>query len=102
MVPELAWARATLAKGTRASNREAGSDSVARKDHTSKPKTEPARWYTIRKRDSLASIARRQLRDHRRWREIAELNELPNANRILPGTRIKLPPVVGEEGDMAT
>jgi len=55
------------------------------------------RWYTIRKRDSLASIARRLLNDERRWREIARLNEMRNAHRILPGTRIKLPPPVSKE-----
>ncbi len=50
------------------------------------------RWYTIRKRDSLASIARRLLNDEARWREIARLNEMRDADKILPGTRIKLPP----------
>jgi nucleoid-associated protein YgaU len=49
------------------------------------------RWYTIRERDSLASIARRHLNDPERWREIAELNRLHNAHKILPGMRIKLP-----------
>jgi len=49
------------------------------------------RWYTIRKRDSLVGIARRHLNDPGRWREIAELNRLRNAHKILPGMRIKLP-----------
>jgi len=49
-------------------------------------------WYTVRKRDSLASIARRMLNDEGRWREIAALNGLRNAHRIRPGERIKLPP----------
>ncbi len=51
----------------------------------------PIRWYTVRRRDSLASIARRVLKDERRWREIALLNGLRNANRLRPGERIKLP-----------
>ncbi len=51
------------------------------------------RWYTIRKRDSLASIARRELKDTERWREIATLNRLRNVHKILPGMRIKLPPI---------
>ncbi len=50
-------------------------------------------WYTIRERDSLASIARRHLNDAERWPEIAKLNRLRNANKILPGMRIKLPPI---------
>jgi nucleoid-associated protein YgaU len=50
-------------------------------------------WYTIRKHDSLTKIARRVLNDEHRWREIAKLNRLRNADRILPGRRIKLPPI---------
>jgi len=49
------------------------------------------RWYTVRKRDSLAAIARRLLSDPERWREIAQLNQLRDAHKILPGMRIKLP-----------
>ena len=51
------------------------------------------RWYTIRRNDSLSSIARQHLHDARRWREILELNESLDPDRIFPGTRIKLPPV---------
>jgi nucleoid-associated protein YgaU len=53
------------------------------------------RWYTIRKNDSLSRIARRELKDERRWREIAELNDSINARKpvIFPGTKIKLPPI---------
>lgn len=51
------------------------------------------RWYTIRERDTLTRIARRLLNDEARWREIATLNQMRNADRILPGTRIKLPPL---------
>ncbi|MFQ5805000.1 MAG: LysM peptidoglycan-binding domain-containing protein [Phycisphaerae bacterium] len=55
------------------------------------------RWYTIRKRDSLASIARRMLNDEGRWREIARLNAMRNVHKILPGMRIKLPPLVNTD-----
>jgi nucleoid-associated protein YgaU len=58
-----------------------------------KAQTAPPRWYTIQSNDSLRSIAKRQLRDEERWREIAALNPaLRDANRLRPGTRIKLPP----------
>jgi nucleoid-associated protein YgaU len=50
------------------------------------------RWYTIRKRDSLASIARRLLHDEKRWPEIAKLNRLSDPHKILPGLQIMLPP----------
>ena len=49
-------------------------------------------WYTVKQKDSLASIARRFLNDSERWREIATLNRIKNVDRILPGSRLKLPP----------
>lgn len=58
------------------------------------PETASAHWYTIRKRDSLISIARRLLKDETRWREIAELNNLKHPNKIVPGRRIRLPNVI--------
>jgi nucleoid-associated protein YgaU len=68
---------------------------LAAADNTPKSsETRKLRWYTIRKRDSLAAIARRFLQDAERWREIAELNQLREPNRILPGMRIRLPVMV--------
>jgi nucleoid-associated protein YgaU len=57
-------------------------------------KTADERWYTIQRKDTLASIARRFLKDGRRWREIVVLNRALDPHRIVPGTRIKLPPVL--------
>lgn len=50
-------------------------------------------WYQIRKNDRYVTIARDQLQDATRWREIYELNKdkFPNAGRIREGVRIKLP-----------
>lgn len=50
-----------------------------------------ARSYTIRSGDSLHGIAERVLKDAGRWREIAKLNGLKDANRLIPGARLKLP-----------
>ncbi len=50
-----------------------------------------AQWYVVRKHDSLAAIARRKLGDPDRWREIARLNGLRNADRIYPGMKLRLP-----------
>jgi len=61
--------------------------------HGDRSERQDVRWYTIRKRDCLASIARWKLNDEGRWREIAKLNGLRDADRIIPGTRIKLPPI---------
>jgi hypothetical protein len=58
------------------------------------PKTANGQWYTIQRNDSLASIAQRFLKDGRRWREIAALNSGLDPRKIVPGLRIKLPPVI--------
>jgi nucleoid-associated protein YgaU len=58
------------------------------------PKTADPRWYTIQRKDTLASIAKRFLHDSQRWREIVALNRALDPNKIVPGTRIKLPPVL--------
>jgi nucleoid-associated protein YgaU len=55
------------------------------------PRSAKVRYYKIQKRDSLASIARRFLNDERRWPEIAKLNEMRNADKVMPGMLIKLP-----------
>lgn len=59
------------------------------------PPEQRFRWYQVRKKDRYASIAREQLGDEQRWREIYELNKdkFPDANVIRPGVRIKLPVV---------
>ncbi len=51
------------------------------------------RWYVVRENDRYASIAREQLGDESRWREIHELNKdkFPNPDRIRPGVRIQIP-----------
>lgn len=57
------------------------------------PSSLPQTWYQIRKNDRYLTIARDQLQDASRWREIYELNKdkFPNAGRIREGVRIKLP-----------
>lgn len=49
------------------------------------------RWYTVKPSDSLVEIARRELKDPDRWREIAKMNGLRNANKVQKGARLKLP-----------
>lgn len=50
-----------------------------------------SRWYTVRANDSLHHIARKTLKDANRWREIAEINGLKNANRLEEGRKLRLP-----------
>lgn len=73
--------------------------------NTMKPTTSPqsagggpdrsggSRWYQIKKNDRYVSIAREQLGDVNRWKEIYELNKdiFPDPERIRYGVRIKLP-----------
>ncbi len=67
------------------------------KSRTIKKSAEPApptyRWYQVKKNDRYASIAREQLGDTGRWRELYELNKdkFPNPQAIREGVRIKLP-----------
>lgn len=51
------------------------------------------RWYQVRKNDRYVSIAREQMGDESRWREIFELNKdkFPDPNQIREGVRIKIP-----------
>jgi len=53
----------------------------------------PQRWYQIKQNDTWSSIARHELGNRARWRELYELNrgKFPNPNRIRPGVRVKLP-----------
>lgn len=58
----------------------------------SKPsETRGPKWYTIRESDSLKRIARREMKNENRWREIAQLNGLKEGAKLAAGTRIKLP-----------
>jgi nucleoid-associated protein YgaU len=51
------------------------------------------RWYQVKKNDRYMSIAREQLGDASRWKEIHELNKdrFPDAGKIREGVRIKIP-----------
>ena len=76
--------------------RTAAPDARERSSETqpgSTPSQATFRWYQIKKNDRYASIARRELGDEGRWREIFELNKdkFPDPQLIREGVRIKLP-----------
>ena len=50
------------------------------------------RTYTVRKSDTLYRIARHVLKDESLWRKIAEINGIRDADKIVVGTKILLPP----------
>jgi nucleoid-associated protein YgaU len=58
------------------------------------------RWYQVRANDRYVTIARDELGDSSRWRELFELNKdkFPNPDKIRVGVRIKLP-VNGDAGN---
>ncbi len=85
-IPALEVARAMATRKT-----QEGAEIAAAKRPQRGVRQVRVRWYTVRRRDSLVSIARRMLKDERRWREIAALNGLRNANKLRAGARIKLP-----------
>lgn len=61
--------------------------------------SDPAVYHTVKRGESLASIAKEQLGDMSRWREIYELNKQmigPNPNLVLPGQKLHLPAKDGE------
>jgi hypothetical protein len=51
----------------------------------------PTVTYTVRTGDTLWSIAASKLGDGNRWREIASLNHLKDADAITPGQKLTLP-----------
>jgi len=64
-----------------------------RNTKTKKQKPTDFDWYQVKKGDRYASIAREQLGDVNRWREVFELNKekFPNPDRIRDGVLIKIP-----------
>ncbi|MFF8659453.1 LysM peptidoglycan-binding domain-containing protein [Streptomyces huasconensis] len=51
----------------------------------------PTTAYTVSKGDTLWSIAASKLGDGNRWRDIAQLNDLVDADDIHVGQTLKLP-----------
>jgi nucleoid-associated protein YgaU len=49
------------------------------------------RWYEVKPKDTLSSIAKKQLGSSAHWREIHKLNADIDPMKMKPGTRIKLP-----------
>jgi hypothetical protein len=47
----------------------------------------------MREGETLSSISAREYNDPRKWREIADANDIDDPLRVLPGTILKLPPL---------
>lgn len=55
------------------------------------PPRQPGRFIRVRENDNLTRIAKRELNDGNRWREIATLNGIKAPYHVRLGQRIKLP-----------
>jgi nucleoid-associated protein YgaU len=49
------------------------------------------KFYTVKRGDTLSSIAADQLGDYRRWTEIADLNDIRDPRRVKVGQTLRLP-----------
>ena len=85
VVPDL------LEDATMLASARSARDDDAMAAETANSQSSDYRWYIVKKKDSLAAIAKRHLNDASRWREIAELNQIRNVDRLMPGSKIKLP-----------
>ena len=62
-----------------------------------------AKTYTVKSGDTLSKIAKEQLGDADRWREILDANKdvIKDPNVIQPGTELKIPEPKVEPGKPA-
>ncbi len=62
-----------------------------------------AKTYTVKSGDTLSKIAKEQLGDADRWREILDANKdvIKDPNVIRPGTELKIPTSETEPGKPA-
>ena len=67
-----------------------GKKSVEKKQPRETTK-EPEKTYTVKKGDTLWNIAKKELGDGTRYKEIAKLNNISNPNKIYPGQVFRLP-----------
>ena len=76
----------------------------AAKPEPKKPESAPAKpgrievaalTYTVKRGDTLGEISQRTLGTSRRWREIADINNIKDVDVIPAGTVLKLPPMRG-------
>ena len=68
-----------------------GSSSSSRTNSSGKSATGTTKTYTVKAGDSLSKIARDELGDMSRWKEIASLNGISSPYTIYPNQKLKLP-----------
>lgn len=85
---EAAPTKSTVKQPVKPTTKSASSSTTAKS--SAKPASS-SRVCVVKKDDTLRSIARRELGDERRWREIASANPDVDPSKMRIGTRLKLP-----------
>lgn len=63
---------------------------TATEDKTRSDTKDVADTYTVKSGDCLSSIAKKELGDANKWKDLQKLNNLVNANKIYPGQVLRL------------
>ena len=63
---------------------------VQAKEESQRPTKEPSTTYTVKKGDTLWTIAQKQLGNGNKWKDIAKLNNISNPNKLQVGQVLKL------------
>lgn len=72
------------------SNKPNDNGKVQAKEEPQRPTKEPDKTYTVKKGDTLWTIAQKQLGNGSKWQDIARLNNIPNPNKLQVGQVLKL------------
>ena len=87
---ELRWKEYRGAKSIRYDMKTEGGQTALIEQGQARESRTPTGTYTVRKGDCLWAIAKRELGDGTRYREIAEKNGIADPSRIFPGQILKL------------
>lgn len=87
---ELRWKEYRGAKSIRYDMKTEGGQTALIEQGQVRESRTPTGTYTVRKGDCLWAIAKRELGDGTRYREIAEKNGIADPSRIFPGQILKL------------
>ena len=87
---ELRWKEYRGAKSIRYDMKTEGGQTALSEQGQARESRTPTGTYTVRKGDCLWAIAKRELGDGTRYREIAEKNGIADPSRIFPGQILKL------------
>ena len=87
---ELRWKEYRGAKSIRYDMKTEGGQTALIVQGQARERRTPTGTYTVRKGDCLWAIAKRELGDGTRYREIAEKNGIADPSRIFPGQILKL------------